>query len=127
MKSSILPRLGIGLLSLLAILVLLVAWLKVPTPTNENTALISGQVETIGIPCCKDVGIRLKGDHHFYYINRGAESGIDVDALSQRLRGEHISMRIIETRWSPLNPEKRTVPIAEISYNGEILFSSMVN
>ena len=69
----------------------------------------------------------LKDDHHFYYINRGAESGLDVQALSRRLSGEQISMRIIETRWSPLNPEKRTVPVAEISYNGEVIYSSMVN
>ena len=127
MNSKILTRLGIGLLALLAVLVSLIAWLKVPTPTNKNTALISGQVASIGSPCCQDIGIRLTGDHHFYYINRGVESGIDVDALSQRLWGERISMRVIETRWSPLNPEKRTVPIAEISHNGEILYSSMVD
>ena len=127
MKSSILTRLGIGILTLVVFLVLSVAWLKVPPPTYENTIIISGQVVSIGVPCCKDVGIRLQGDRHYYYINRGAESGIDVDALSQQLRGKQISMRIIETRWSPLNPEKRTVPIAEISYKGEILFSTMVN
>ncbi|MFK7844323.1 MAG: hypothetical protein AB8G77_03405 [Rhodothermales bacterium] len=127
MRSSILTRLGIGLFALLAAFVFLVALLKAPTPTNDKTTLISGQVETIGSPCCEDVGIRLEGDRHFYYINRGVESGIDVYALSDRLRGEHISMRVIETRWSPLNPEKRSVPVAEISYNGEILYSSMVN
>ena len=125
MSSSIFTWLGLGLLALLLALVLSVAWLKVPTPTNENTTLISGHVETVGVPCCKDVGIRLRGDQHFYYINRGAESGIDATAWSQRLRGEYINIRIIETRWSPLNPEKRSVPVAEVSYNGEVLFSSM--
>ena len=127
MNTSFFTRLGIGFFALLALFVLLVAWLKVPTPTNENTTLISGQVETIGSPCCKDVGVRLRGDHHFYYINRGVESGVDVQALSQRLEGEQISMRVIETRWSPLNPQKRTVPIAEIKYNGEVLYSKMVH
>ena len=124
MSTTLLTRIGIGLLTMF---VFLVAWLKVPTPTMENTTLVSGQVVVIGSPCCKDIGIRLAGDQHFYYINRGVESDIDLQALRSRISGERISMRIIETRWSPLNPDKRTVPIAEIRHNDEVLFSSMLH
>ena len=127
MKSSILTKLGIGFIALFAFLILAVAWLKVPAPTNKNTELISGQIEYIGSPCCKDIGIRLVGDSHFYYINRGTEQGLDADDLSYQLSGERITMRIIETRWSPLNPGNRTVPVAELSFNDEVIFSSMVN
>jgi len=127
MKASILTKLGIGLIALVALFALSIAWLKVPTPTPKNTELISGQIEYIGSPCCKDIGIRLKGDSHFYYINRGTERGLDAGDLSYRLSGENISMRIIETRWSPLNPGKRSVPVAELSFNDEVIFSSMVN
>ena len=127
MNSSILTKLGIGLIALLAVLALSIAWLKVPTPTNKNTELISGQIEYIGSPCCKDIGIRLAGDSHFYDINRGTEQGLDADDLSYRLSGERITMRVIETRWSPLNPGKNVVPVAELTFNDEVIFSSMVN
>lgn len=127
MKSSLLKRIGIGLVSFLAVCVVLIAWLKVPTPTSENTKLVSGMVTFIGTPCCEDVGIRLAGDSHFYYINRGVESGMDVEALAYELQGEHVDLRIIETRWSPLNPDKQVVPVAEIIYEDEVLFSSMTN
>ena len=123
MKSSFFIRLIVGFITAF---VFLVAWLKVPTPTLENTTFVTGQLEYVSAPCCEDVGIRLKGDNHFYYINRGVESGIDVDAWSRRMGNDEVSLRIIETRWSPLNPAKRTVPVAEISHDGEVLFSSMV-
>lgn len=100
----------------------LLALSPVPTATMNNTFVRQGKVESIVAARGNDVQIRLTNDPRTYYMNRGTESGLDVELLTRQLEGRIVRMRVVRRIWSPLDPLHRLAPVAELRNAEEIFF-----
>ena len=77
------------------LVVLLAVQCVVPPATEDNCFEVNGVVEYIGSPCCEDVVFNLRHDGKDYYINRGLEQGLDVNALRDRLLENEVNLKAI--------------------------------
>ena len=68
----------------------------------------------------KDIMIRLEGDDHTYYINRGMERAPDI--ISNIKVKNAVEIAYIR-HWTPLDPASNMRHVAVIALNGEELYS----
>lgn len=116
--------LGIGLLG---ILLLYLSLSKVPAATQANCYTVQGRVAAITSPCCQDISFTLEGDDHQYYINRGLEQGLDLQALEDQLLHREIKLKVIRRKWSLLDPHHLQAPIASIERGPSVVYSALLD
>ncbi len=95
----------------------------VPQPTPENTSCCKGLVEKVFESGTRDITIKLRGDKKTYYINRGLERGLNLDTL-QKLLNRTVEIRYIR-HWTPLDYDQSGRPVAQLTHEDLVLFSSM--
>ncbi len=117
-------RLLAGTLVVAVFTLCVLAVLPVPAAVRGRCDTVSGAFESARLAGGADVQLRLAGDHHVYYIDRGAERGVDAARWSERLTGHHVELEIIARNWSPLDPRHVMAPVAQVSESGEVLFSA---
>jgi hypothetical protein len=96
------------------LILLIMIFTPVPTPTADNTFVVEGKVTQVISPCCEDIRVRLEDDKHYYHINRGLERGIDLAAFEKALLGKTVTVEVIRTNWTPLDPGRHLRPVAQI-------------
>jgi hypothetical protein len=99
---------------------------KVPAPLKANCTKVQGVVEIVHSPCCSDIVIQLEDNDKQYYINRGLDDGLDINQMRNDLLGKEIVLQKIN-HWTPLDPERYTIPLAELKVNDEVYFSRMLD
>lgn len=109
---------------LLAAPLLVLALSPVPPARPGNCFEISGRVTEVTSPCCQDIVLRMAGDPHTYYINRGMDRGFDPRELSTRLIGREARLSVIRRGWSPLDPFHAMAPVARVALGDDVLFST---
>lgn len=114
---------GIG--AIIAFMLLVMVFTPVPQPIPENCKVVEGKVLKVYSPCCQDVGIKLEADEDRYYINRGLERGIDVEAWQQSLEGQVVQLSVIRRNWTPLDPSHSMQPVAELRLKEQVYFSAI--
>lgn len=94
-------------------------------PTMDECALVTGELVFID-ECCgpDDISIKLKGDKHRYYINRGTKSGLIATALHEKLANTKITLHYPK-HWTPLDPFGKMRHVARVTYNGTILYNEI--
>jgi hypothetical protein len=109
---------AIGLFVLLAAFTLR----PVPTVTEKECLVIKGTVTNIYEGGVKDVVFVLKGQKETYYINRGIEQGLDLNALKKQLEGKEITIKYPD-HWSLLNPNGRLRHIGKVEFEGKTIYN----
>lgn len=78
------------LLGVLFAVFVMIFLLKVDT-SKEHSTQISGLVLSVSNGPSYDIIIQLRGQPTSFYINRGLESGLDVDTLTEQLLGDSVT------------------------------------
>lgn len=117
-------RLLAGTLVVTVVTMTVLAVLPVPAAVRGRCDTVSGAFESVRVASGADVELRLAGDRHIYYIDRGAERGVDAARWGERLTGHNVEVQVIARNWSPLDPRHVKAPVAEVSESGEVLFSA---
>lgn len=113
------------LLAGVVFIILCIIFLKpVPPVTDENRIEVMGEVVNLWEGSSYDIVFRLKNNNHNYYINRGVESGLEVGALYNQLVGNEVTLTYADY-WTPLDPTSSTHHVAQLEYNGEILYTEI--
>src|SRR5690606_4081392 len=121
-KQTILLTLGVVLLLVLAVMSLI----PIYNPTLNNSQITTGKVELIaeeGGPF--DIQVHLDNDDRIYYINRGAENGLDPAELNKTLAGDEIELHYAN-HWTPLDPFGKMKHIIRISQDGNVFYDEIV-
>lgn len=71
----------------------------VPILPADECAVAVGRITSIEEGSSHDVVFRLAGDDRIYYINRGLEQGLSLDALRSELLGRDVTLSYPE-HWS---------------------------
>lgn len=97
----------------------------VPVPEDEKECLsVTGTVSNIFEGGVKDVVIMLKDNPKTYYINRGLENGLDLEALRKELEGKEITIKYPDY-WSLLDPGKKLLQISKIEHDGKTVYNEI--
>ena len=118
---TILLTLGIGLLLVLAVMSLI----PISNPTLDDSEITTGNIELIvekGGPF--DIHIQIKNDDHIYYVNRGAENGLNPSELNKKLAGNEITI-LYANHWTPLDPFGNMRHITRIAQNETVIYDEI--
>jgi len=66
--------------------------------SKENSTPVTGVVIAVAEGPSNDILVQLDNHETMYYINRGIESGLEVESLSNELVGETITLWIGDQR-----------------------------
>lgn len=76
----------------------------------------------------KDISFTIKNDSNFYYINRGAENGLNAVALNDSLQNKEITLYYAD-RWKPnwilADPNRDVRYITRIEYKEQIIYDEI--
>jgi len=123
-KPMLRDRLLAGTVVLTVFTLCVLAVLPVPAAVRGRCETVSGAFESVRLASGADIELRLAGDPHVYYIDRGAERGVDAARWSERLTGHDVELQVIARSWSPLDPRHLMAAVAQVSESGEVLFSA---
>ena len=108
------------LVLLLAIPVLVVAFFVFivgPVDSSrENSIQYAGVVASVAEGTSHDIVFRLKDHPHTYYINRGLESGLQLETLQKELTGQKIDL------WYANSWPLKGGHITHLEHDGRIWF-----
>ena len=96
----------------------------IPTPEEKDCLVFTGVVEEITEGGVKDVVFKLKDVQRQYYINRGLENGLDLDALKKNLLGKEVTIKYPDY-GEPLLATKAMKHISKLSYNNNTIYSEL--
>ncbi len=112
------------LISGFSVIILLSLTLRpVPSLPENELSIASGTVANIFEGGEKDIVFRLKETDEMFYINRGLEQGLEIEALKKQLMGNQITLKYPEY-WSLLN-NGSTHHVSKVEYKGETIFSEL--
>lgn len=121
MKTTIIIAFSIfGVLLLGAILFLR----PVPVPDEKDCLIEKGKVTTVFGGGVNDIVFKLESKDRIYYINRGIESGLNIDELRSKLSGETVTIKYPDY-WTPLDFNNKIKHISKMTYNDEVIFSEI--
>ena len=109
--------LGIVLLVLFA-----VALRPVPRVAAEECLTTSGIVIDIYEGGTHDVNLKLKDNDEWFYINRGTELGLNVEALRTEILGHEVELTYPK-HWTPLDPFDKTHHLTKVRTGDRVVFS----
>jgi hypothetical protein len=98
----------------------------VPIPEEKDCLVTTGIVVQLHESGTKDITIRLRGNDHTFYINRGVEAGLDVKKLRADLVGNVVTLKYPD-HWTPLDPSGSTHHVCVVELNGEKIFNELTN
>ena len=123
MKKALLIFAGILCFCVIVFIVLVLR--PIYNVTLEDSIKVSGEVSMIfENGKSYDISFRLKGDSNFYYINRGAQNGLDALALNDSLQNKKITLYYAD-HWTPLDPKGRVRHITRVLYNEQLLYDEI--
>ncbi|MEN0048610.1 MAG: hypothetical protein AAF806_16230 [Bacteroidota bacterium] len=120
-KSLFFSGLGIALF-------VFVAMVFRPVPMNQTEAeceLVEGTVTHIWEGGIKDVVFSLEESDKKFYINRGLENGLELEALKQQLIGERVQIYYPDY-WTPLDPNDEVKHLSKLVHGEEVIYSELV-
>jgi|SRR5690554_875211 len=100
--------------------------IPISNPTLEDSEMTTGKVEAIaekGGPF--DIQIHVNNDGRIYYVNRGAEKGLDPRELNEALRGNQIEIYYSDC-LTPLDPFGKLKHITRINQNGTLIYNEII-
>lgn len=112
--------------TVLLLVLVVVSLIPISSPTLEDSQITTGKVELVaeeGGPF--DIQFHLDNDDRIYYVNRGAENGLDAYELNKALAGNEIEVHYAN-HWTPLDPFGKMKHITRISQGGTIIYDEII-
>jgi hypothetical protein len=106
----------------IAVFVLLMMVFRPICVRKDNCLWVEGTITTLREGGVKDVVIFLRDVPERFYINRGLENGLELEALQYRLKGKHVRLGYID-HWTPLDPKGENRHVAELQFDGEVVYT----
>ncbi len=107
------------------ITLLFLSFSPLPKATYENCEKITGEVINVFKGSGKnDIVINLKNDGNYYYVNRGLERGLNLEALQTQLINNNITLYYVK-HWSLLDPYNKTRHVARLDFDGNKIYNEM--
>jgi len=104
---------------------LFLAFSPLPKATHQNCEKITGQVINVFQGGGEnDIVINIKNDGNYYYLNRGLEKGLDLEALQTQLTNNNITLYYVK-HWSLLDLYNQTRHVARLDFNGAKIYNEM--
>ncbi len=92
----------------------------VPIGQESKAITVSGVVADISEKGADDIAFKLEGDNTTYYINRGAERGLAIADLKEKLTGNRVTLKYPKY-WTPLDWNGKVRHISKVEFNDEVL------
>ena len=108
---------ALGFLFVIAVLALR----PVPILPEEKCKVVSGTLTRVFEGGEKDLVFILEGDKTRYYVNRGLETGLDMEYIRQRFVGKEITLKY-PPHWTLLDPFGTIYHVSKVEGEGEVLF-----
>ncbi|MCC7504372.1 MAG: hypothetical protein IT259_03680 [Saprospiraceae bacterium] len=106
------------------ILLAILIFRPVPLPPEEDCLVVTGVVTEIYENKGYDVIFKLKDNPNLYYVNRGTQRGIDLNAIQQRLLNQPVTFKY-PRYWTPLDWNNTVRHLSKIIHNGETVFTEI--
>lgn len=91
----------------------------------QDTAKVSGKVQSIREGSGGDLYIKLNNDDHNYYINRATQLGYNANSLREVILNKEIDLWHIK-RWTPFTTDQVFPHISRISAKDSIIFDEII-
>src|SRR5690348_16877635 len=114
----------IALAALAVVVLAAMIFRPVPIPKETDALTLKGTVADVYDGGSKDIVFKLKGHDQVFYINRGLERGLNIQALKSTLEDEEIVVRYPDY-WTPLDFNQTSIHISKIEHKGKTIFSEM--
>ena len=113
------------LFSSLFIILVLMIFKPLPSPTIKNCVSVKGIIEDIRAGKGEnDIVFQLKGDLNSYYINRGLENDLTITKLENNLLQQSITLHYIK-HWTPLDPTNSNRHIAKVTHREKVIYDEI--
>lgn len=96
----------------------------VPIISETNAITAKGIVSEIYEGGTNDIVFRLENNDRKFYINRGLESGLELNILKEKLIGNFIIIKYPKY-WTPLDWNDEIKHISKVEFNEEIIFNEL--
>ncbi|MEL6942244.1 MAG: hypothetical protein AAFO82_06210 [Bacteroidota bacterium] len=99
-----------------------------PVPMNlteSECEFVEGTVSHIWEGGVKDVVFNLEETNRKFYINRGLENGLELEALRQQLIGKKVQIYYPDY-WTPLVPKDGIKHLSKLVHEEEVIYSELV-
>ena len=95
-----------------------------PVFVSEITCdCVSGVVTEVSEGGVKDLVIKLSDREGFFYVNRGLERQFDLNKMTKKLIGQHVTISYVARHFSLLDLfDAAGGHIAELALNGEVIY-----
>jgi len=104
---------------------LLVFGVPIMNVQMDGCDVVTAEINGInGNTATKDISVSLKGDHNYYYINRGLEAGLQVAELKDKTLHQTASIHYAR-HWSLLNYERKYRHISRVTVGDEIIYNEI--
>ena len=102
LKKIILWSLGIvvGLALLFLLYLIFIVKISAVNTNKEKSIKITGIVDSLYLGGINDIVFTLENNENLYYINRGAENGIDLENFRNDLKGKEVTLWHARSRAS---------------------------
>ena len=97
--------------------------LKVPVLPEKDLTTITGKAISVFEGGVKDVCIRLEGNPNVYYINRGLESGLELESLKKALINNIVTIKYPE-HW--LTNKAQTIHLSILLSEGMTFYNETI-
>ncbi len=118
-------RVLIAFLSIFLIAAILI-FRPVPIVAEHKLIAETGIVSDIYEGGENDVVFRMKNIERKFYINRGLESGLEINSLKEKLLGNIIIVKYPKY-WTPLDWNNKIKHISKVQFQNEVIFSEVNN
>jgi hypothetical protein len=98
----------------------------VPISSESRSNKVTGTVKSIYEGGVKDVVFQLNETDTKYYINRGLESGLNLETLRDQLMGREVTI-VFPKYWTPLDPGNSVKHLTRLVFNEVIVYSEIDN
>ena len=93
----------------------------VPIEREEDCIVEKGLVIGMFESGVKDITFVLKDNPRRFYINRGIEAGLDLQALRSKMMHNEATFKYPKY-WTPLDPYNKIKHVSKVEFNGEVIF-----
>lgn len=112
-------------LLILVFIFLAASFRPLPKASLKNSEIIKAKLIDIGESEGDfDIGLRLENDENFYYINRGLENGVNLEALQESLLNQEVEVFYIK-HFTPIDPKQRSRHISRIKVGNQIVYDEI--
>ncbi len=92
--------------------------------TIEDVIPITGMVTAVDTAPGYDIAISLENDAHYYYINRGLQTPLNLDQLRSDILNKTITLYSVK-RWTLFTRDKIMGHISKLMVGDRVLFNEL--